>query len=361
MIAGLRLLCALALAWACVSASPAGVQDKRLMRDSWAQRLSEYGLFLDAAAARPAPGVVGYELTQALFSDYALKQRFVYMPPGTAATYDAENAFSFPVGAVLIKTFAYPADFRRPQENWRRLETRLLVHKPGGWEGATYVWNDSQTEATLKIAGADFPAAFIDEAGQAQKVDWHAPNKNQCKGCHSVDGQIAPIGPKARFLNRPGPDGVNQIAAWAAAGRLSGAPEPQAAPRTPAIDDAASALDARARAYLEINCAHCHSPQGPADNSGLDLRTIQHEPARWGVGKRPVAAGRASAGLDFAIAPGKPDRSILVYRLTSTDPGEMMPELGRSLIHREGLDLVRQWIAEMGYDGRPARSSGSGQ
>jgi uncharacterized repeat protein (TIGR03806 family) len=361
MSAGLRLLVALALAFACISAAPAGVQDKRLMRAEWAQRLSEYGLFLDAAAQRPAPGVVGYELTQALFSDYALKQRFVYLPPGQAAVYNADETFAFPVGAVLIKTFAYPADFRRPDAALRLLETRLLIHKPGGWEGATYVWNAAQTEATLAIAGADFPATFLDAAGQSQNVDWHAPTKNQCKGCHSVDGQITPIGPKARFLNRPGSDGMNQLAAWAASGRLIGAPSPDRAPRTPPFDDATSPLDARVRAYLDINCAHCHNPRGPANNSGLDLRGLQHDPAQWGVAKRPVAAGRASAGLEFAIDPGKPDRSILVYRLTSTDPGEMMPELGRGLVHKEGLALVRQWIAEMGYDGRPARSSGSGQ
>jgi uncharacterized repeat protein (TIGR03806 family) len=361
MIGLARLLGALALAWACVSAAPAGVQDKRLMRAAWAPELSDYGLFLDTAAQRPAPGVTPYLLTQALFSDYALKQRFVYLPPGQAVTYQADETFAFPVGAVLIKTFAYPADFRRPDDNLQLLETRLLVHKPTGWEGATYLWNAAQTEAKLAIAGADFPASFLDAAGAPRSVDWHAPNKNQCKGCHSVDGKITPIGPKARFLNRPGPDGVNQIAAWAASGRLTNAPAPDQAPRTPAPDDAASPLDTRARAYLEINCAHCHNPRGPANNSGLDLRSIQHAPALWGVGKRPVAAGRASAGLDFAIEPGKPDRSILVYRMTSTDPGEMMPELGRSLVHTEGLALVRQWIAEMGYNGGPAKSSESGR
>jgi uncharacterized repeat protein (TIGR03806 family) len=356
-----RLLGALALAFACVSAAPAGVQDKRLMRADWANALSAYGLFLDAAAQRPAPGVASYELTEALFSDYALKQRFLYLPAGQAAIYHPDETFAFPVGAVLIKTFAYPADFRQPHENLRLLETRLLVHKPTGWEGATYVWNAKQTEATLAIAGADFPATFIDAAGAPRNIDWHAPNKNQCKGCHSIDGQIAPIGPKARFLNRPGPDGSNQLAAWAAGGRLTGAPAPDQAPRTPALADAASPLDARARAYLEINCAHCHNPRGPANNSGLDLRSTQQEPAQWGVGKRPVAAGRASAGLDFSIEPAKPDRSILLHRMASTDPGEMMPELGRSLIHIEGIALVRQWIGEMGYDGRPAQPSGSGR
>jgi uncharacterized repeat protein (TIGR03806 family) len=354
----LRLLTILAALALCLGAAPTGVNHKKLQSAEWAQRLSDYGLFADAGARTPAPGVMPYELTQALFSDYASKYRFIYLPPGAQMTYRDPQVIDMPVGAVLIKTFAFPADARRPGANVRFLETRLLIHKAKGWEAATYVWNAAQTEAALAIAGADFPVSLTDATGAPQQIDWHAPNKNQCKGCHSVDGAITPIGPKARFLNRPASDGANQLKSWAAAGKLTNLPDDP--PRAAGFDAAAS-LDARARAYLDINCAHCHNPQGPANNSGLDLRMEQHDPAKWGVGKRPVAAGRASAGFDFAIEPGKPERSILLHRLETTDPGEMMPELGRSLAHREGAALVRQWIAEMGYDGRPAQSSGSGQ
>jgi len=128
---------------------------------------------------------------------------------------------------------------------------------------------------------------------------------------------------------------------------LADAPSPAAAPRTPPLAETASAIALRARGYLDVNCAHCHRPGGAADTSGLDLRWGQAEPVRYGVEKRPVAAGRASADLQFDIAPGAPDASILVHRLESTDPGTMMPELGRSLVDREGLAVVRQWIAEM--------------
>ena len=102
----------------------------------------------------------------------------------------------------------------------------------------------------------------------------------------------------------------------------------------------------------DVNCAHCHNPAGPAHTSGLDFSWSQDDPSRWGVLKRPVAAGRASAGFEFAIEPGHPERSILVHRMASDDPGVMMPELGRTLIDERGVALMREWIAGMDGEGR---------
>jgi hypothetical protein len=116
--------------------------------------------------------------------------------------------------------------------------------------------------------------------------------------------------------------------------------------------DTSAPLAERARAYLDVNCAHCHNPAGPAHASGLDLRWSQTDPALWGVMKRPVAAGRGSAGFEFAIEPGHPERSILLHRMASTDPGVMMPELGRQLVDERAVALMRDWIAGMDGEGR---------
>ena len=147
---------------------------------------------------------------------------------------------------------------------------------------------------------------------------------------------------------------INQLQAWRRDGLLAGAPQNiSEAPRVPRAYDASDGtLEARARAYLDVNCAHCHNPQGPAHTSGLDLRWSQHQPIAWGVGKRPVAAGRGSAGFEFAIDPGHPERSILLYRLRSTDPGVMMPETGRQLVDDRGAALIEEWIAHMDAEGR---------
>ncbi|WP_397417727.1 SO2930 family diheme c-type cytochrome [Phenylobacterium sp.] len=321
-----------------------------ILAETPAPRLADYRLFTDAGARRPNAGLTLYGLNAPLFSDYAEKHRLVFLPPGTAARYDAQEAFAFPVGAVLVKTFAYPADLRRPGVDERYVETRLLIRKPQGWFAQTYVWNADQTEAVLRRAGARMEVAVTGHDGKPLTIDYAVPNQNQCKECHQRDETLTPLGPKARNLNGDfayagGPE--NQLAHWSRRGLLVGAPSPSRAPRTPQWDDPKAPLEGRARAYLDANCAHCHDPRGVASNSGLFLALEETRPPALGVGKGPVAAGRGAGGLAVGIKPGDPDASILAYRMASTEPGVMMPELGRSVRHEEGLALVRAWIAAM--------------
>jgi uncharacterized repeat protein (TIGR03806 family) len=330
--------------------APEPVALSALMAESPAPSLDAYRLFTDEGGRRPNVGLTPYALNTPLFSDYAEKTRYLYLPPGTKAQYRPQGALELPVGATLVKTFAYPADFRRPDEKVRFLETRLLIHRKSGWVALAYVWNPEQTHAVLKRAGARIDVSFVDAHGQARQVDYAVPNANQCKECHSLSKQIAPIGVKARNLNGPFnyPGGAdNQLAHWTRTGVLEGAPAPDKAPRTAVWDAPAEPLEARARAYLDGNCAHCHNARGMASNSGLFLDLEETNPSAIGVGKRPVAAGRGSGNLEVSIAPGHPEASILVHRMASTEPGVMMPELGRSLVHEEGLALVRDYIARM--------------
>ncbi len=314
--------------------------------------LSAYGLFRgNGAAQEPADGVIPYDVATPLFSDYAAKYRFVRVPPGTSARYHDTDVFDFPVGTIIAKTFAFPHDFADPSEGQRLIETRLLIHRPEGWTGLPYVWNEEQTGATLKIAGGIREVRWVHHDGRERTNQYLIPNVNHCMGCHENRKVMRPIGPKARNLNKDFtyPTGrENQLAHWARAGILRGAPAPARAPRLPVWNDPATGtLDQRARAWLEINCAHCHNPDGPARTSGLDLSVAQADPAKWGVGKTPVAAGRGSGGRSFDIVPGKPDESILMYRLESTELGVMMPELGRRLVDEEGVALIRAWIAAL--------------
>ncbi|MDZ4372235.1 MAG: SO2930 family diheme c-type cytochrome [Phenylobacterium sp.] len=312
-----------------------------LLADSPASRLSDYRLFVGPNQAHPNAGLTPYDLNTPLFSDYADKQRFLFLPPGAQARYQSQGVFDFPVGATLVKTFSYPG---------RRLETRLLIRKSGGWTAFAYVWNDEQTDAVLKRAGARLEAQFTDPRGRRRTVEWAVPNQNQCKECHQLDETLVPIGPNARNLNRDlvfadGPE--NQLGHWVRKGLLIGAPRPEAAPRIARWDDPKAPLADRARAYLDVNCAHCHNPRAVASNSGLYLSADETRPAALGVGKGPVAAGRGSGGLRVGIQPGEPDASILAFRMASSEPGVMMPELGRSVPHEEGVALVRAWIADM--------------
>ncbi|UTW56831.1 hypothetical protein KFF44_00795 [Kordiimonas sp. SCSIO 12610] len=326
------------------------VNDEALLKVRPARLLSEYGLFSDLGAQIPTEGILPYDLQVSLFTDYAHKYRFVYVPSGKTASYDETEVLKFPVGSVLIKTFAYPADFRKPDQNIRLIETRLLIHQEKGWNAWAYVWNDDQSDAVLKVAGKRLDIDWIDTSGNLRQIEYKVPNKNQCKGCHTLDKAFTPIGPKARNLNKDYAyrGGVeNQLIEWTKQGVLESLPPIENVQHIPPIENENSDLNSRARAYLDINCAHCHRLRGPASTSGLFLTYGEKDPVHWGYKKRPVAAGRGSGGLSFDIDPGRPENSILHFRMHSEDPGIMMPETGRTIVHKEGLRLIHEWIEKL--------------
>lgn len=324
---------ALAMSGAMVArATPPGSVNEAAISDQAMPRvLSEYGFFADAPAQIPGKGVTAYRLNTPLFSDGAEKLRFVYVPAGAKARANGEDLLDLPVGSALIKTFAFEQDGKR-----RLIETRVLLHRADGWLALPYLWNDEQTEARLAIAGARLD--LTTPTGEA--ISYRVPNKNQCKECHGLDGAVTPIGPKARNLSR------DWLAAMVEAGHLDKLP--QDADQLPVWEDRESAnLTAAARAYLDVNCAHCHRPGATASNSGLDLRWEQQDPHAIGIGKRPVAAGRGAGGNLFDIVPGAPEKSIIAYRMSTTEPGVAMPEIGKETVDAEGLAIVRKWIEEM--------------
>lgn len=314
-------------------------------------KLSDYGFFKgELKNLLPIEGVLPYSLNAALFSDYSYKKRFIVLPVGTKANYHAEDVFDFPEGTVLIKNFYYPADFREPEENIRILETRLLVRGSGNWKALTYIWNAEQSDAFLDVAGQTLDVSWTHHNGELKSIKYTVPNLNQCKGCHLKGGEVMPIGPSARQLNRDHhfPEGNrNQLIKWQELEWIKGMPPLTHIPQLSNLEDEQVTLGDRARAWLEINCAHCHREDGPAKNSGLHLLANEKDPVKLGVGKAPVAAGKGSGGLLYDIVPGKPEASILQFRIESLDPSIMMPELGRSVVDEEGVELVRRWIMEM--------------
>ncbi len=318
------------------------------------ERLSEYAFFRGSMKdLEPNDRVLPFAPITPLFTDYAQKSRFVWMPEGATAVIDDIEVFDFPVGAVLIKNFFYDLDESDPAAGCRVMETRLLVKRAEGWDPLAYVWNDEQTEAFLEIAGDVQQISFTNAAAETIDIRYVVPNKNQCKGCHEYKKELTPIGPKTRNLNfvydfADGP--ANQLAKWSEMGYLHGYDQAQSYPALVDWTDASADLSDRALAYLEINCGSCHNPDGPAHVSGLTLTTLEDNASRLGVCKGPVSAGKGSGGRAYDIVPGDPDGSITIYRMESTDPGAMMPELGRTLVHREGVALIRQWISSLEGD-----------
>ena len=328
--------CAIAaLAFSAGAREPASVADGVILSDGLPRMLSDYRFFKDASGWQPNERVVPYQLNMPLFSDYAEKYRFIYVPEGAQAKANGDGLLDFPVGSALIKSFGYERD-GKPM----LLETRVLLHRADGWLALPYVWNEAQTEAKLKVAGARIPVTFTDPSGQQRSISYAVPNKNQCKECHALSDAVTPIGPKARNLTHGG-----QLEQFAQLGLIDRKPE--VAYRVPVWGESSAPLKDRARGYLDVNCAHCHNVRGSASNSGLFLTYEEEMPVRIGIHKRPVAAGRGSGTHDFDIAPGDPDGSIMIYRLNSLDPGISMPEVGRSIVHDEGVALLSEWIGEM--------------
>ncbi|UYV14254.1 SO2930 family diheme c-type cytochrome [Porphyrobacter sp. ULC335] len=333
--AGLLALACATLGGALAQATvlePAPVNDAAITSAAFPKNLSEYAFFQDGRGLDPAARVYPYALNTPLWSDGADKLRFIYLPEGTKLVADGEGLLKFPVGAAIIKTFAFGEGEER-----RLIETRVLLHRADGWVALPYRWNAEQTEATLALAGGR--VELTTPAGEA--ISYAIPNKNQCKSCHGKDGQVIPIGPKARNLS------VKWMGDMFKAGNLDHLPPGGATMPVWAGYTANSPAAPFARAYLDVNCAHCHQPGGGASNSGLDLRWEQHDPQAYGIGKRPVAAGRGAGEYDFSIVAGHPDESILLYRMNSAEPGIAMPELGKSSIDKDGVAVVRRWIAEM--------------
>lgn len=336
-------------------------------RDAIPDELSEWGLvYRDGDRLVWSEQVQIYDLNTPLFTDYAHKLRTAYVPDGQQARRSETGEIRWPVGTVFSKTFYYPKGEAAGQvrktaydpaeignglsfDDHRLIETRLLVHYDSGWKAISYVWNDDQSKATREVTGALKPLTLVSDSGK-QDFTYVVPDANQCIGCHATafnTKQAMPIGPgRTRFIDRavPGQD-RNQLAVWEERGWMEKTSiETEAAPDW---QDERAGVDARARAYLDINCGHCHSPEGAGDTSGLWLQQEVSAPSRLGVCKPPIAAGQGTGGNRWGITPGHPEESILHYRMASLDPGAMMPELGRSLVHDEGVALIGQWISGM--------------
>ncbi|HMU97628.1 MAG TPA: SO2930 family diheme c-type cytochrome [Chitinophagales bacterium] len=317
------------------------------------QKLSEYNFFKGKISDLiPNESVLPYDVATPLFTDYAEKARFVWLPEGTSANYNKDEALDFPEGTILIKNFYYWNDFRDHSKGKRIIETRLLVKEKKGWNTNNYLWNDAQTDATLDVVGKTIPIKWINEKGEQMGTNYSVPNKNQCKNCHNFNNTFMPIGPKVRNLNHDFTyqEGTkNQMEKWTEVGYLKGfVAADNIHNKLPKWNDQKSGtLEQRAKAYLESNCAHCHRPEGNANTSGLFLLTTDHNPESWGIMKSPVAAGKGSGNRLFDIVPGKSDESILTFRMESLDVDAMMPELGRTMVHKEGVQLIKDWIASM--------------
>ncbi|HEU4617919.1 MAG TPA: PQQ-dependent sugar dehydrogenase [Gammaproteobacteria bacterium] len=296
--------------------------------------LSATGCVEAANAAAPAPGLIPYDVAAPFWSDGADKERWLAVPDGTTVSVDADGKLAFPPRSVLVKSF---------RANGKLIETRLFMRHPdGGWAGYTYEWNAAQTDAALVEGGKT-----ADIGGGAT---WIFPSEDDCLVCHTAAAGFV-LGVEAAQLNHdftyPSTGRTaNQLETLDAVGLFDAPLGPASAqPKLPDPFDAAAPLGDRARAYLHSNCAGCHRPQGPT-GVALDLR-YSTALAETGACDAPPQAGDLGLGADARlVAPGAPDRSVLLARMSRRDANGM-PPLASAVADAAGAALIGDWIASL--------------
>lgn len=314
-------------------------------------KLSEYDFFEgNLAELKPKSDLIPYDLNTSLFTDYAHKSRFLKMPKGAKANYRLDQVLDFPEGTIIVKNFFYYHDERNLDLGKKIIETRLLIKKDIEWESLNYVWNDEQTDAFLDVTGDIIPITWINDKGDQQNINYVIPNKNQCRSCHNYDGKLTPIGPKVANLNKDfmyTTGAENQLMHWSNKGLLDGYDQELSHPKAAEWGNKNISLHERAMAYLDINCGHCHNPKGAANTSGLHLVLGNPLDISLGIYKATVSAGAGTGGHTYSIVPGSSATSIMINRMKSLNPGVMMPEVGRTVVHEEGIQLLAEWIDKM--------------
>lgn len=376
------------------------------------RKLSESGLFASVAGHHMQPGVIPYSVNSPLWSDGAHKERFIAIPhkegEDMRIDFSTPRGWNFPDETVLIKSFAIETVEGDPKSR-RWIETRFLTKQSGEWEGYSYLWNDEQTDATLVEAdGLDrefqiqVPRSPEHPDGLRRQV-WRYPSRTECMVCHSraanfvlgltqlqmnkdhdyggvVDNQL-------RVLERLGMLKVNyhgeaiaKLRETAAAkARAAGLTEkkaidafaaefvskyghsrdqrgvqptslltfsPEKYPRLPNPYDASQPLEARARSYLHANCSICHVEAG-GGNARMELEFTRPLSETRLIDEPPM---HHKFDLPDArlIAPGHPERSVLLHRIRHRGPGTgQMPQLATSLVDREAVKLIEAWIREL--------------
>ncbi len=312
-------------------------------------KLSDYNFFLgNLKDLSPNNRVFPYDVITPLFSDYAKKKRFIWMPEGSSATYNGDHEIlQFPEGTVMIKNFYYEGV--QPQNEKKIIETRLIYLKNGEWKFAEYVWNDEQTEATFDLNGQVKNIEWIDENDELRSVAYRIPSEVECFTCHKKNNISSPIGPKPQNLNRDltYSNGVfNQLAFWKNQGLISGE-LPSDISTVVDWTDTSKPLKDRVRAYVDMNCAHCHR-----EGSHCDYRPIR---LAWNETENDQNLGVCVAPQEFVapalthiIARGNVNRSMMYFRINTTQVQYRMPLLGRTLIHEEAVSLFNQYISSLG-------------
>lgn len=335
--AGALLLAALVVSTFVVRTTPA-------LATQPPQWLHDTGLYAEQASLQVDPKHLAFSPQYPLWTDGAVKRRWISLPPSTAIDGSDPNAWVFPIGTRLWKEFSFAG---------QRVETRYLERQANGtWLYAAYAWSADGRAAEL-VTGRGKRGVFPLGNGRSHTI----PGTNDCKACHQ-GGRNEVLGfsalqllpdrdPGAPHAEPPSPAYVD-LDGLIDKGLLVGFP---AWVRQKTGIPAAPPTEQAALGYLHGNCGHCHNEQGPLRNLGLFLRQMigaDHPAAVVSAVGQPVrkAAPGQFPEAALRIEPGRADRSALLQRVSSRYPPLQMPPLGTEVVDDAAVALLRRWIAE---------------
>lgn len=317
--------------------------------DDFPKRLSDTGAFADVATLTPQSGVVPYDVQVPLWSDGAVKRRWLALPDGAPLGYSDTGHFDIPPGTVFIKHFEIALDERIPEQR-RRLETRFWITVSDGAQyGVSYYWNEEQTDAELLVQGRTETLSVIGSDGVARDQPYFLPGPADCQSCHNESAGFV-LGARAPQLNRPfvydlERPAVNQLVAWSEWGLIDTHVDNAVAALTPqlaALGDATRDVGDRVRSYWDGNCAMCH-----AGDSG----SVPGWDARYSTAFDALGLDRApsypSTPATQLVAPGSPESSLIFLRGDTADVPLRMPPVGRNRVDDAYVELLGSWISSL--------------
>lgn len=330
-------------------------EDRPFDPAAFPRKLSDTGLFENVPQHRLHAGAIPYSVNAPLWSDGAEKERFLILPETDEPIgFHPTASWDFPDRTVAVKSFSFELEEGNPDSR-RWVETRLLTRQAGEWIGYSYHWNDEQTDATLvEKAGADRTFKIRRTDGTVREQQWRYPSRTECMVCHSRAAKFV-LGLSTLQLNREHDYGdirSNQLEVFRSFGML---PQAKAADEYQRLVDPADdsqELSVRVRSYLHANCAQCHVWAG-GGNSQFDLSFLKSLDETKLIDERPL---HHTYGIEEArlVAPGEPERSILLNRIARRGPGQM-PQLATSLVDEQAVAIIEQWIRELAADRQTTR------
>ncbi|MGY8767851.1 MAG: PQQ-dependent sugar dehydrogenase, partial [Pirellulales bacterium] len=324
-------------------------------------QLSDTGLFQSMSDLQLAPGVLPFEVNAEHWSDHTSSQRIMGLPEDARLNIHAKSIGSigqikgdinFPHDTVFAKTVYLEMEAGNPSSK-RKIETQVLHRYGDRWNAYNYIWNDEQIDATLADnipTQRQFIVKDTNAPGGIRKQTWHHSSRNECLLCHIWKaGTIHSF--KLPQLDRPLGDQLasiakldnNQLQALEKLGLFAIELPKKVAPQISPTDTMAQ-LSERARAYLHLNCAHCHI-RGGGGTVAIDLR---QQLTMKETDLLTVQVSQGNFGLDDPklLLPGNPYRSALYYRVAKMGRGHM-PHFGSTEPDAAGIRLIHDWIRKM--------------